>query len=195
MALLTLSDIEDVRAYERHRDDYRREVIALKKLRRVNLGPILTLLFENRETMRFQIQEMARAEKLSSDEAIEVELGIYNPLIPGRNQLSATLFLELTTKDQLIEWLPKLVGIEDSIELLINETGENVTAYCEESHKEQLTRNEMTASVHYIRFDLSDEQAKAFAQSGGIVRSSHFRYVHEALLSDETVKSLISDWA
>ncbi|MDA8196196.1 MAG: DUF3501 family protein [Actinomycetota bacterium] len=194
MALLTLNDIEDIRQYERHRDDYRREIIALKKLRRVSVGPIMTLLFENRETIRFQIQEMARAEKLFSDEEIEVELGIYNPLIPGKNQLSATLFLELTSKEELIEWLPKLVGIEDSIELHINELGESVAAFCEESHKEQLTRNEMTASVHYIRFDLNDQQAEALSRGGGVVRSSHFRYVHETPLSSETVDSLVGDW-
>ena len=194
MTSLTLSDIEDIRAYERHRDEFRREIIALKKIRRVSLGPILTLLFENRETIRFQIQEMARAEKLFSDEAIEVELGIYNPLIPLKNQLSATLFLELTSKDQLIEWLPKLVGIEDSIELFINSTGDAVKAYCEESHKEQLTRNEMTASVHYIRFDLSDEQARALSLSGGSIKSSHFRYEYESDLSSATIESLVTDW-
>ncbi|MDA8277798.1 MAG: DUF3501 family protein [Actinomycetota bacterium] len=194
MKSLTLSDIEDIRAYERHRDDYRREVIALKKVRRVAVGPILTLLFENRETIRFQIQEMARAEKLFSDEAIEVELGIYNPLIPSKNQLSATLFLELTSKDQLVEWLPKLVGIEDSLELKINGLAEGIVAFCEESHKEQLTRNEMTASVHYIRFDLNDEQAEALKANGGSIRSTHFRYDYEAELTFDTIGSLAKDW-
>ncbi len=194
MASLTLNDIEDIRAYERHRDEFRREIIALKKVRRVSLGPILTLLFENRETIRFQVQEMARAEKLFSDEAIEVELGIYNRLIPSQNQLSATLFLELTSKDQLIEWLPKLVGIEDSIELQINGLDESVAAYCEESHKEQLTRNEMTASVHYIRFDLSDRQVEALQRNGGLIKSTHFRYLHEVELAQTTVDSFVGDW-
>src|SRR5215207_6181907 len=115
---LTLDDIADFRAYERERDEFRQKIIDLKRKRRVALGPFVTLLFENRDTIRFQIQEMARAERLFSDEQIETELAIYNPLVPGPGELAATLFIELTSKDQLMEWLPKLVGIERSIELV-----------------------------------------------------------------------------
>ena len=82
MSKLTLDDISDLRAYEREREEFRADVIALKKRRRVSIGPVTTFLFENRETIRFQIQEMARIEKLISDEAIEGELAAYNPLIP-----------------------------------------------------------------------------------------------------------------
>src|SRR5690606_19012421 len=82
MAKLTIDDISDLRAYERERDEFRRHVIALKKRRRVHVGPFVTLVFENRDTIRFQIQEMARVERLITDEAIEQELAIYNPLIP-----------------------------------------------------------------------------------------------------------------
>src|SRR3712207_4698094 len=110
-AKLTLDDIADLRAYERERDDFRKHIIELKRHRRIPVGPIVTLVFENRDTIRFQIQEMARAEKMLSDEAIETELDIYNPLIPSAGELSATLFIELTSKDDLMEWLPKLVGI------------------------------------------------------------------------------------
>ncbi|MHB8499257.1 MAG: DUF3501 family protein, partial [Acidimicrobiales bacterium] len=73
---LTLDDIADQRAYERERDDFRRQVIAAKRLRRVSVGPFVTLTFENRLTMRFQVQEMARAEKMTSDEQIEHELEV-----------------------------------------------------------------------------------------------------------------------
>jgi hypothetical protein len=117
MRKLTIDDISDLRAYERVRDDFRRDVIALKRRRRVALGDFVTILFENERTIRFQIQEMARAEKLISDEAIETELRIYNPLIPEPGQLCATLFIELTSKEALIEWLPRLVGIERSVAL------------------------------------------------------------------------------
>src|SRR5687768_18282803 len=123
MTKLTLDDIADLREYEREREAFRAHVIALKKRRRVALGPFLTLLFENRDTIRFQIQEMARAEKILSDEAIQTELDIYNPLIAERGSLAATLFIELTSKDELVEWLPKLVGIERSIELRIGALG------------------------------------------------------------------------
>nr|MDA8116916.1 DUF3501 family protein [Actinomycetota bacterium] len=144
---LTLNDIADLREYEREREDFRRRIITLKEIRRVNLGPIISMTFENRETIRFQIQEMARAEKMSTDAQIQEELEVYNPLIPGPGQLSATLFLELTSKDQLMEWLPKLVGIEQSLEVVIYTPEGDIEVPCqvEEAHKEQLTRPDVTA--------------------------------------------------
>ncbi len=109
---LTLADVLDLRAYERVREEYRAQVIARKRLRRVALGPIMTLVFECVDTVRFQVQEMARVEKIISDEAIQVELDIYNRLLPQVGELSATLFIELTSDGSLREWLPRLVGIE-----------------------------------------------------------------------------------
>src|SRR3546814_13520606 len=116
-AKLGLDDIADLRAYERERDEFRRHVIELKKRRRVHVGTILTLVFECRDTIRFQIQEMARVEKLITDEAIQNELDTYNPLIPDAGQLCATVFLELTSDEQLREWLPTLVGIDRSLKI------------------------------------------------------------------------------
>src|SRR5256714_6800237 len=121
MAKLTVDDVVDLRAYERERTAFRDRIIALKKVRRVPVGPIVTLLFENRDTIRFQIQEMARAERMLRDDQIQGELDAYNPLIPDAGELSATLFVELTAKEQLEEWLPKLVGIERSVELLVGD--------------------------------------------------------------------------
>src|SRR5579884_1166174 len=108
MPKLTLDDILDLRAYEREREAFRARVIELKKLRRVALGPLVSVVFENLDTVRFQIQEMARAERMLTDEAIQNELDAYNPLIPDPGELSATLFLELTSDAELREWLPKL---------------------------------------------------------------------------------------
>src|SRR5580693_2487768 len=152
---LTLDDITDLRAYERERDEYRRTVIALKARRRVAVGPIVSLVFENRETMRSQIQEMARAERMVTDEQIEKELDVYNALIPEPGELSATLFIELTGEEALRDWLPRLVGIEHAVVLrLPGIPGEVVRAVPETAHEEALTRPEITASVHYIRFTL-----------------------------------------
>src|SRR5262249_43041342 len=108
---LELSDIKDMRAYEHEREDFRRHVIELKKRRRIPLGTIMTIVFENRDTMRFQVQEMARAERMLRDEQIAHELETYNALIPDPGELSATLLIELQSDEQLREWLPKLVGI------------------------------------------------------------------------------------
>jgi hypothetical protein len=194
MTKLTLTDISDVRAYERERAEFRAKVIALKKRRRVALGPIVTLLFENHDTIRFQIQEMARAEKLISDEAIETELDIYNPLIPEPGHISATLFIELTSDDQLREWLPKLVGIEQELELRIGPGGSRVVR-CEvdPDHAKQLTRDEITASVHYVGWHLTDDDVAAFAGGPVVLACTHPAYEQAVELSEATCAELLGD--
>ncbi|MHB8330520.1 MAG: DUF3501 family protein, partial [Acidimicrobiales bacterium] len=161
---LRLEDIEDIRAYERGREEFRRHIIELKRRRRVPVGPIVTLVFENRDTIRFQVQEMARVEKMVTDEQIQGELDVYNALIPAPGELSATLFIELTEESSLRQWLPKLVGIERSLELRVGgspgdsgSTGEAevVRSIAEAAHDEQLTRPDVTPAVHYIRFALT----------------------------------------
>ena len=142
-----------MRAYERERDEFRDHVIALKRRRRVSVGPIVTLVFENRDTIRFQIQEMARAERMLTDEAISTELDTYNPLIPEPGSLSATLFIELRSEAELREWLPKLVGIERAVELRLG-GGSVIASIPEEAHAGMLTREDTTASVHYVRWEL-----------------------------------------
>jgi len=194
---LTMDDIVDLRAYEREREDFRSRIIELKKRRRVPVGPIVTLVFENRDTIRFQIQEMARAERMLRDEQIQGELDAYNPLIPGAGQLSATLFIELTSKDDLMEWLPKLVGIERSVELRIGDGDrdgdEVITSIPEEGHEAQLTREEITPSVHYVRFELSAGQIERFARAPVTVGINHPAYREATVLSDETRSFLLAD--
>ncbi|HEX6424942.1 MAG TPA: DUF3501 family protein [Acidimicrobiales bacterium] len=192
MSKLTIDDISDLRAYERERDDFRREVIALKRRRRVPLGEFVTLLFENSQTTRFQIQELARAEKLISDDAIEAELGVYNPLIPEPGQLCATLFIELTSKDALVEWLPKLVGIESAVALRLAD-GEVVRAVVDEEHGAMLTRDEITASVHYVRWEMTPDQVERFAAGGVTLVADHPAYAAETALADDTVAELAAD--
>ncbi|MGH9086288.1 MAG: DUF3501 family protein [Acidimicrobiales bacterium] len=181
---LTLADIADLRAYERERADFRAQVIALKKRRRVHVGPIVTLVFENRDTIRFQIQEMARVEKLITDEAIQGELDTYSSLIPEPGQLCATLFIELTDEAQLREWLPKLVGIERSLAL---------RAEPEAAHAQQLTREEITASVHYLRWQLTPDEVARVEAGPVALLVDHPAYEEEALLDDATVEELLTD--
>lgn len=188
---LTLDDIADLRAYEREREEFRGRIIALKRVRRVGVGPVVTLVFENRDTVRFQIQEMARAEKLISDEQIQTELDVYNPLVPEPGNLTATLFIELTSKDQMTEWLPKLVGIERSVVLRFG--GDTVRCTVDEAHAEQLTRDEITASVHYVRFELTAEQVDRFEAGDITLAVDHPSYPHETALSPETTQSLLAD--
>jgi hypothetical protein len=191
---LTLDDIADLRTYERDRGQFLARVIELKKRRRVAVGPIVTIVFENRDTMRFQIQEMARAERMLRDEQIEAELRTYNALIPGPGELSATLLLELTDKTALREWLPKLVGIEQSLELLIGADDiEVVRASVEADHEARLTREDVTASVHYVQFDLHAGQVERFAAEPVILVVNHPGYTASARLSEDTKASLLED--
>ncbi|MFP3901187.1 MAG: DUF3501 family protein [Acidimicrobiia bacterium] len=192
MTKLTIDDISDLRAYERERDEFRREVMELKRRRRVSLGDFVTLVFENSRTVRFQIQEMARVEKLMTDDAIESELRVYNPLIPEPGQLCATLFIELTSKEALMDWLPRLVGIERSIGLRLAD-GEVVRATLDEDHERQLTREEVTASVHYLRWDLTPDQVERFASGPVTLISDHPEHTHETPLSETTLAELRTD--
>jgi hypothetical protein len=189
---LTVADIVDVRAYERERENFRSHVMALKQRRRISVGPIITFVFENRDTMRFQVQEMARAERMSTDEQIQAELDTYNPLIPEPGELTATLFVELDSKDAMMEWLPKLVGIERSLKLRLP-NGDIVAATPDEDHAAQLTREDITASVHYIRFRLPPEQVEAFARGQVVLAVAHPNYNAETILGDETQASLLAD--
>lgn len=192
MTKLTIDDISDLRAYERERADFLQEVIALKRRRRVALGDFVTLVFENSRTIRFQIQEMARAEKLISDEAIETELAVYNPLIPEPGQLCATLFIELTSKEDLMKWLPRLVGIEGSVGLRLGD-GELVRAVVDEDHGKQLTRDEITASVHYVRWELAPDQVERFTTGPVSLVADHPEYSVEVELANDTVAELVAD--
>mgnify|MGYP005820235139 CR=1 FL=1 len=192
---LTLDDITDARAYERERAAFRARIVEMKKTRRVEVGPVVSITFENRDTMRFQVQEMARAEKILTDEGVQRELDVYNELIPEPGQLSCTLFLELTSETELHEWLPKLVGVERAVELVIGAGEGSLVVRCipEESHEEQLTRPDVTASVHYLRFELTPDQIERFATEPVVLAVNHPHYVEGVRLPEATRAALLED--
>jgi hypothetical protein len=138
---------------------------------------------------------MARAERMLTDEAIQTELDIYNPLVPSGNQLAATMFIELTSKDELMDWLPKLVGIERSLELRIGEGDGTrvVTSTPEAAHEAQLTRDAITPSVHYVYFDLTADEVEAFAREAVTLAVNHPNYAEATRLPEETRVELLAD--
>ncbi|HEY1826643.1 MAG TPA: DUF3501 family protein [Acidimicrobiales bacterium] len=189
---LTLADVLDLRAYERVREGYRAAVIARKKIRRVALGPIMTLVFECFDTVRFQVQEMARVEKIISDQAIQIELDTYNRLLPAPGELSATLLIELTTEDELREWLPKLVGIETQVGISFD--GAVVMSVPEAEHGAALTREGVTPAVHYVRFVFADAQVAAFESAAEVaLLSAHPAYAAKTVLGPAVRKELLGD--
>jgi hypothetical protein len=192
MTKLTLDDIVDARAYEREREATRDRVMALKRRRRVAVGDIVTFVFENRETIRFQVQEMARAEKIQTDAGIQTELDTYNALIPLAGQLSATMFIELTSEAALRHWLPLLVGIERCLLLVLGD-GRTVRAIVEEQHAEQLTRDDITSTVHYVRFELASDEVDLFRRKPVRLQIDHPSLQVGAVLRSETVQELSND--
>jgi hypothetical protein len=189
---LTLADVLDLRAYERVREDYRAKIIARKRDRRVALGPVMTLVFECFDTVRFQVQEMARAEKIISDEAIQVELDIYNRLLPVPGELSATVFIELTSDEDLREWLPRLVGIERRLGISID--GDVVASAPEAEHEAALTRETITPAVHYVRFGFSEDQVAAFGEAGDVALvATHSAYEARTELAPGVRRELLGD--
>ena len=194
---LTIDDIADARAYERERSELRAHVIELKQRRRVSLGTVVTLMFENRDTMRYQIQEMARVERIFTDAGIQEELDVYNPLIPEPGQLCATLFIELTSDDQMREWLSKLVGIEHSVVFRLPDgtpDGSTVRCVADPQHAAQLTREHVTAAVHYVTFAFTPEQVAAFGE-GAVLAIDHPNYVEAVELAPSTIVELRADLA
>jgi hypothetical protein len=189
---LTLADVLDLRAYERVREDYRSRIIARKRDRRVALGPVMTLVFECFDTVRFQVQEMARAEKIISDQAVQVELDIYNRLLPGEGELSATLFIELTSDGALREWLPRLVGIERQLGVSID--GEVVASAPEAEHAAALTRDTVTPAVHYVRFAFTEAQVAAFRDAWEVALvATHPAYEAKTDLPVSVRRELLGD--
>ncbi|HEX4778445.1 MAG TPA: DUF3501 family protein [Acidimicrobiia bacterium] len=190
MRKLTIDDIKDQRAYERERPEFRSRIIAMKKRRRIGLGDLLTITFENTDTMRFQVQEMARVERMISDEQIQHEVSTYNELVPDDGELAATLFIEITDKERLYEWLPKLVGIQRAVSIWLPD-GSAVPA--DPLDEERLTREETTTTVHYLKFRFTPEQVTALKERGARIVVDHPHYDAVVELSDEQRAELVGD--
>jgi len=189
---LLLDDIQDLRAYERERESFRANMIAVKERRRVAIGTLVTVMFENRDTMRLQIQEMLRAEKVMSDDGVLEELNAYNPMVPELGQLCVTLFIELTSDEAVREWLPKLAGIEKSVQIRLSD-GTIIRGTLDAQHEAGLTRPEITAAVHYLTFDFDPAQVDVFARGDVRIEIALSQYLEATHLSPGVVAELLSD--
>ena len=119
MKPITRQDVIPFEDYERQRETFRSRIIALKQRRRISVGPLITLVFENRETLRFQTQEMIRVEHILDPHKVQDELDVYNVLMPGCGELSATLLIEITEQDRMNEWLDVFMGLDHGETLAI----------------------------------------------------------------------------
>jgi hypothetical protein len=151
-SLLTLED------YARQRKEFRAKVIAHKKVRTVHLGANVTLQFEDELTIRYQVQEMLRIERIFEDEGIREELDAYNPLIPDGSNLKATMMIEYPDAQERQRMLARLKGVEDRVWVQV-EGCERVYAIADEDLERE--NEEKTSSVHFLRFELTDEMRQA----------------------------------
>lgn len=152
MQKLTVNDLMSLEDYARARAQFRHTVMQQKKHRFIALGAHARLLFENRQTIQYQIQEMLRIERIFKPEGIEEELSAYNPLIPDGCNLKATLMLEYADPDVRKMELAKLIGVENKVWLQVGDD-EKVYPICDEDLERD--NEEKTSSVHFLRFELT----------------------------------------
>ena len=191
MDKLNVADLLSLEQYHRERSRLRAEVLAHKRHRQAPLGPNLTLYFEDRLTMRYQVQEMLRAERIFETEAIAEELTAYNPLIPDGTNLKATMMLEYPDVAERRVALERLRGVENSVYLEVGTLG-RVFAYADED----LERSDATktSAVHFLRFELDDAMHAAL-KSGAPLKLGvdHEHYRHELDALRELRASLAAD--
>ena len=162
MKSVTSQELLSAADYEEQRIKIRQEIIALKKRRRITVGNYITLVFENRETVMFQIQEMLRTERIFAPDKIQEECDVYNALLPGINELSATLYIEITDPDQIQELLDSFKGIDNPDTVAISLGTEELFANFEAGHSNE----EKISAVHFVRFASTPKFKGLLAQTG-----------------------------
>ncbi len=148
MQPLSAADLMPFVEYERAREAFRQRIITLKRDRRIGVGDTLTLIFENRDTIQFQIQEMIRVERILDPAKVQEELDVYNDLLPGEGELSATLLIELTDQARIKEQLDQFQGIDQGPSLALVCGPARVYGTFEAGHSNE----EKISAVHFVRF-------------------------------------------
>jgi hypothetical protein len=191
MKKVTLDDIVGFDRYQAMREEFRRRIIEVKRHRRISLGDRITLVFENRDTVLFQIQEMCHVERISDIDRVREEVEVYNQLLPGENELSATLLIEITDPSRIASDLHALVGIDECVRMCVDGTPYRATFAPGQSTEEKLS------AVQYIRFPLSVEATAAIVDCDASIdlEIDHPRYHASARLTSEQRASLARDLA
>jgi len=191
MKLLTQDDVLSHADYEAQRPAFRQQIIALKKRRRIEVGPLVTLIFENRETLRFQVQEMIRAERIFEPTKIQDELDVYNALLPRQGELSATLMIEITDDENIKQILDAFQGIDRSDTLSIRVQDEAIYAKFEGGH----SKEDKISAVHFIRFLVPQSFVRLLEADGAnaSISMTHEHYVAEVQVPDELRKEWVKD--
>jgi hypothetical protein len=191
MKLITRGDIKGPALYEGMREDFRKRIIEHKRARRISVGDRVTLVFENRLTLLFQIEEMLRAENLTRDEQIREEIEVYNALMPTDDSLSATLFIEVPPDTDSRVELDRLIGLDEHVILHIG------THAIRAAFEPGRGTTERISAVQYTRYPLGPEARQALLTEGTPLRVEidHPQYRHETIAPEAMRASLAADYA
>jgi hypothetical protein len=194
MPHITRESLLTLEAYAKVRPEYRRNVIAHKKARTVRLGEHLTLAFEDATTMRYQIQEMLRAERIFEEQGIQGEIDAYDPLVPDGTNFKATMLLEYDDVDERREALARLIDVEDRVWVRVAGQ-ERVYAIADEDLDRET--DEKTSSVHFLRFELTRAMIMALKSGQALsIGVDHPEYRHTVDAVPEATRSaLVADLA
>ena len=176
MKKLTRKDLLSLEQYAAERSRLRSEVIAHKQIRNVQVGPNMTWCFEDYTTIRYQVQEMLRAERIFESDGIQGELDAYNPLIPDGSNWKVTLLLEFPDPNERRAALENLIGVEDRCWIRVSEM-ERVFAIADEDMER--ANDEKTSAVHFLRFELSPSMVEALKSGAPLsIGVDHDNYRH-----------------
>lgn len=191
-AKLTRDDLYSLEKYAEVRKDFRARVLAHKRDRKVLVGPVATLYFEDRMTMHYQIQEMLRVERIFEAAGIQDELDAYNPLVPDGSNWKATFMIEVPDVDERRRVLAGLVGVEDRVWVKVGDS-DRVYAIADEDMERET--EEKTSSVHFLRFELTPAMVAAAKQGAAIgIGIDHPQYRHSVEpVADAVRASLVGD--
>jgi len=193
MTPIAAGEILNLYDYERVRDARRRDVIALKAERRVAVGRYLSFVFENRQTVWFQIQEMVRAERLVDEAKIAEEIAVYNTLLPRPGELAATMFIEIGEPERIKPVLDALLGIDTRDYVRLQIGPDVVTGSFEAGHSDEELGK--LSAVHFVRFALPPAARRRFAESDVALVVEHPNERGRTLLSETTRRRLAEDLA
>jgi hypothetical protein len=188
---ITRDSLMTLEAYSKYRKAHKAEVIAHRKLRSVQLGEHITLQFESELTIRYQIQEMLRIEKIFEEEGIEQEIEAYAPLMPDGTNWKATMMIEYPDVNERKRELARLIGVEDRMFVEV-EGSERVYAIADEDLDRE--NDEKTSAVHFVRFEFTPEMIAAIKAGADVkLGCDHRNYPAHVTIAPETLASLAGD--
>ena len=188
---ITADNLMSLEAYSKFRKTHKAEVLAHRKMRSVHLGDHITLQFESETTIRYQIQEMLRIEKIFEEEGIQQEIDAYAPLVPEGSNWKATMLIEYPDINERKRESARLIGVEDRMFIEV-EGHARVYAIADEDLDRE--NDEKTSAVHFVRFEF-DPAAKAAIKAGAAVKlgCDHTNYPAHTQIAEDTLASLAGD--